>query len=144
MALTVDTTKLGSLQDLKLAFVSGADTGAASITDVHVIVTAGSTTVVDQDFTTAAGAVAWFHDNALTVGALSSFTSGGLASIGVTLSVNSTGTAASFGGTVVLGNAPGPFANGAPRGAGGFGHAAHDVDTHATPDWGGYHFNSAL
>jgi hypothetical protein len=91
LLFTVDTHELASTSNLKIAFVSGADAGA---------------NVLDQDFSTAASALLWFRDP-VTLGAASDFTSNGLATIDVMLSMTSTGTASTFGSNVVLGNAPG-------------------------------------
>jgi hypothetical protein len=112
-SLGIDTAQIANSQDLKIAFIGGKDSGATSITDVHLTVAIGDTTLVNQDFSTAASALTWFTDNPVDLGALSSFSAGGVIDLSVMLSVTSTSAAAYFAGTMVVGNAAGSGATAA-------------------------------
>jgi hypothetical protein len=112
-SLGIDTAQIANSQDLKIAFIGGKDAAAASITDVHLTVAIGDTTLVNQDFSTAASALTWFTDNPVDLGALSSFSAGGVIDLQVMLSVTSTSAASTFGGTMVVGNAAGSGATAA-------------------------------
>jgi hypothetical protein len=136
LTFRVDTSKLAMTNNLKIAFVGGKDAGAGGITDVHVTVLAGGVDVVDQDFTSAANAVTWFNDNPVTLGALASFANGNMVDISVLLSVTSTGTASTFAGNVVLGNASGGVAAARP--------VEHGFDAVGRADFVAHHFGVML
>jgi len=111
--LGIDPAQIANSQDLKIAFIGGKDAAAAAITDVHLTVSIGDTTLVNQDFSSAASALTWFTDNPVDLGALSSLSGGGDFGLSVMLSVTSTSAASYFVGTMVVGNAAGSGATAA-------------------------------
>jgi hypothetical protein len=104
--LSIDLTQLASRQDLELGLFSGTSSGSG-FSSLALTVVGDGNTLVNQTFNTAAAAVAFFTNDAIDLGALSSGPlSGNTLSLTITATLTTTAAGTSFDGGFLIGDPP--------------------------------------
>jgi hypothetical protein len=102
--LSVDLTQLASRQDLELGLFNGTSSGPG-FSGLTLTVVGDGNTLVNQTFNTAAAAVAFFTNNAIDLGSLSSGPlSGNTLSLTITATLTTTAAGTSFDGGFLVGD----------------------------------------
>ena len=104
--LTVDLTKLATREHLIVGLFGGQSTGSG-VTNVTFTITGNNTTLLSISFNSASAAVAYFHDDAIDLGALTApiYNSGTL-TLHASLSVTSSSVGSGFYGNLLIGDPP--------------------------------------
>ncbi len=101
--VTLDTLLLAAQQDLILSLFQPIWTGSNGITDVKFSLSANGSTLVMEDFSTAAAAGNWFADHAINLGPLEGASS---VDLHLALSVTTRAAGSSFDGAFLLAGKP--------------------------------------
>jgi hypothetical protein len=99
--LQIDLSKVAFGGELKLGFYGQQVKDAGAISDVHVSVTSGASTLLDEDFSSVTAAEKFFTNDIVS---LTNLGMSGLTDLDITLVVTSNAAGASFGGSVLAGD----------------------------------------